>query len=184
MKVTFDADVVIVGWTEGEGSRAGSLGSLMMAVYDDGELRYVGNVGTGFGRGLLQEVFDSLNALPESGPPFSSEVLRSRPELRQAHWVPPSLVAMVEHRGLDLGRPSPGTFVQRFPGGQGARGVHLRSVVARLTTTGILGRCRAITTTPATVGRISWATSLSVGFRQQSAPGWCWPWSTLCSASP
>jgi bifunctional non-homologous end joining protein LigD len=100
VKVTFDADVVIVGWTEGEGSRAGSLGSLMMAVYDDGVLRYVGNVGTGFGRGLLQEAFDRLNALPESEPPFPAEVLRSRPELRQAHWVPPSLVAMAEHRGL------------------------------------------------------------------------------------
>jgi bifunctional non-homologous end joining protein LigD len=100
VKVTFDADVVIVGWTEGEGSRAGSLGSLMMAVYDDGELRYVGNVGTGFGGGLLQEAFDRLNALSESEPPFPAEVLRSRPELRRAHWVPPSVVAMVEHRGL------------------------------------------------------------------------------------
>ena len=100
VKVTFDADVVIVGWTEGEGSRAGSLGSLMMAVYDAGDLRYVGNVGTGFGRGLLEEAFERLNALPESKPPFPSEVLRSRPELRRAHWVEPSLVAMVEHRGL------------------------------------------------------------------------------------
>ncbi|HEU5113387.1 MAG TPA: non-homologous end-joining DNA ligase, partial [Acidimicrobiia bacterium] len=100
VKVTFDADVVIVGWTEGEGSRAGSLGSLMMAVYDIGELRYVGNVGTGFGRGLLEEAFDRLNALPESETPFPPEVLRSRPELRRAHWVQPSLVAMAEHRGL------------------------------------------------------------------------------------
>ena len=72
----------------------------MMAVYDEGDLRYVGNVGTGFGRGLLQEADDRLNALPESESPFASEVLRSRPELRQAHWVPPALVAMVEHRGL------------------------------------------------------------------------------------
>ncbi len=100
VKVTFDADVVIVGWTEGEGSRAGNLGSLMMAVYHGGELRYVGNVGTGFKTRSLPEVFDRLVALDETEPPFPQEVLRSRPELRRAHWVPPSLVATVEHRGI------------------------------------------------------------------------------------
>lgn len=100
VKVTFDADVVIVGWTEGERQREGSLGSLMMAVYDDEELRYVGNVGTGFNRQSLEETFDRLNALSETEPPFPPEVLRSRPELRRAHWVTPTLVAMVEHRQL------------------------------------------------------------------------------------
>ena len=100
VKVTFDADVVIVGWTEGEGSRAGSLGSLMMAVYDDGELRYVGNVGTGFKTRSLPELYDRLVALDETEPPFPQEVLRFRPELRRAHWVGPSLVAVVEHRGI------------------------------------------------------------------------------------
>lgn len=100
VKVTFDADVVIVGWTEGDGNRQGSLGSLMMAVYDDGALRYIGNVGTGFGRKSLQEVFEQLTALEETGSPLPADVLSSRPELRRAHWVAPSLVATVEHRGL------------------------------------------------------------------------------------
>ncbi len=100
VKVTFDADVVIVGWTEGEGRRAGSLGSLVMAVYQGDELRYVGNVGTGFDRGSLQDAMDRLQALEETGPPFSSEAIRSRPELRRAHWVMPELVAKVQHRQL------------------------------------------------------------------------------------
>ena len=114
VKVTFDADVVIVGWTEGEGSRAGSLGSLMMAVYDDGELRYVGNVGTGFKTRSLPELYDRLVAIDETGPPFPQEVLRSRPELRRAHWVKPSLVAVVEHRGVtSAGRLRSPSF-QRF----------------------------------------------------------------------
>jgi bifunctional non-homologous end joining protein LigD len=98
VKVTFDADVVIVGWTEGEGNRAGNLGSLMTAVYEDGELRYVGNVGTGFGTRSLPEISDRLRALPDVVAPFPLGVLRT--ELRQAHWVAPSLVAMVEHRGI------------------------------------------------------------------------------------
>jgi bifunctional non-homologous end joining protein LigD len=95
VKVSFDADVVIVGWTEGEGARAGTIGSLVMAVYDDSDLRYVGNVGTGFGRGLLEEAMERLGALKESKPWFTD-----RSELRPAHWVPPSLVGTVEHRGV------------------------------------------------------------------------------------
>lgn len=95
VKVSFDADVVIVGWTEGAGARAGTIGSLVMAVYDDGELRYVGNVGTGFGRGLLEEAMERLAALDKTEPLFTE-----RAELRRAHWVPPSLVAKVEHRGV------------------------------------------------------------------------------------
>jgi len=99
VKVTFDADVVIVGWTDGEGNRAGTLGSLVMAVYDGDELRYVGNVGTGFNRDSLGDAMDRLQALEETPPPFP-DVMRSRPELRKAHWVKPSLVAKVEHRQL------------------------------------------------------------------------------------
>ena len=100
VKVTFDADVVIAGWTEGEGRRAGSLGSLVMAVYDGGQLRYVGNVGTGFDARSLKETMDRVQGLEEVGTPFKGEVIRSRAELRQAHWVKPSLVASVEHRQL------------------------------------------------------------------------------------
>ncbi|MBW3667520.1 MAG: non-homologous end-joining DNA ligase, partial [Actinobacteria bacterium] len=100
VKVTFDADVVVAGWTEGEGRRAGTLGSLIMAVYAEGDLRYVGNVGTGFDRRALADALDRLKQLEEREPPFPLEVVRSRPELRRAHWVEPSLVARVEHRQL------------------------------------------------------------------------------------
>lgn len=105
VKVTFDADVVIVGWTVGEGARAGTLGSLVMAVYDQDRLRYVGNVGTGFDKRSLQETMSLLDGLEETASPFPPDVLRSRAELRNAHWVPAVLVARVEHRQLtDAGR--------------------------------------------------------------------------------
>jgi bifunctional non-homologous end joining protein LigD len=96
----FDADVVVVGWTEGDGRRRGTIGSLVMAVYDDGALRYVGNVGTGFDKISLADAMEQLNALGETKPPFDKDVIRSRPELRDAHWVEPALVAVVEHRQL------------------------------------------------------------------------------------
>lgn len=103
IKVIFDADVVIVGWTEGEGRREGSIGSLVMAVYDGDELRYVGNVGTGFNKASLEDAMQRLSDLETSSPPFGPEVVRSRSELRTAHWVEPVLVAVVEHRQLTDG---------------------------------------------------------------------------------
>lgn len=105
VKVVFDADVVIVGWTEGEGRRKGSIGSLVMAVYDGAELRYVGNVGTGFDKSSLEDTMERIKALVETDAPFGTEVVRSRSELRTAHWVEPVLVAVIEHRQLtDVGR--------------------------------------------------------------------------------
>lgn len=41
-------DVVVGGWTEGEGRRTGTIGALILGVPEPGGLRFVGNVGTGF----------------------------------------------------------------------------------------------------------------------------------------
>lgn len=105
IKVTFDADVVIVGWTAGHGRRAGSIGSLVMAVYDRDELRYVGNVGTGFDAQALEGAKQRLEEAGDGPAPFTAELIRATAELRGAHWVNPTLVARVEHRQLtDAGR--------------------------------------------------------------------------------
>jgi len=71
-----------------------------MAAFDGDELRYVGNVGTGFDGDSLNDAVGRLNELEASAPPFSPEVLRSHPEMHKTHWVTPSLVARVEHRQL------------------------------------------------------------------------------------
>ena len=42
-----EQELVVVGWTTGKGYAA-DLGALLVAVYDDGRLRYVGKVGAGF----------------------------------------------------------------------------------------------------------------------------------------
>lgn len=100
VKVVFDADVIIVGWTRGEGRRRGGIGSLVMAVYDDGRLRYVGNVGTGFDREALDDAAGRLQALTTSAAPFDPAILADNRELAGATWVAPELVARVEHREL------------------------------------------------------------------------------------
>lgn len=98
LKTTFDADVVIVGWSEGSGQRAGTVGSLVMALYDDGVLRYVGQVGTGFNQRTLADTHQRLVELGESPPPFEPAALRAAPELRRVHWVPAETVVTVEYR--------------------------------------------------------------------------------------
>jgi bifunctional non-homologous end joining protein LigD len=100
IKTTFEADVVIAWWSEGGGSRSGRLGSLVCATYDGGALRYVGGVGTGFTQATLSMLEDQLRPLATADVPFPREALKGKPELRQAHWVRPELVAVVEFRQL------------------------------------------------------------------------------------
>ncbi|MGH8958090.1 MAG: non-homologous end-joining DNA ligase [Acidimicrobiia bacterium] len=98
IKTVFDADAVVVGWTEGGGARSGSIGSLVLAMYEGDALRYVGNVGTGFNQKTMAEAVQRLGNLPTMESPFPASLYRERPELRRAHWVAPKLVATVEYR--------------------------------------------------------------------------------------
>lgn len=100
VKTKMDLDAVVVGWTKGTGSRSGTFGSLALALYDGDQLRYIGNVGTGFDQRALDNTLARLKELGEEPPPFAPAVIKSRPELRKAHWVPPVLVATVEYRQL------------------------------------------------------------------------------------
>ena len=88
-------DCVIVGWTPGKGGRAATLGSLLLAVYDDGRLRYAGNVGTGFTHAFLADLLDRLQELQVPGPMFEGFEGTLRP--RGARFVRPELVCEVEY---------------------------------------------------------------------------------------
>jgi bifunctional non-homologous end joining protein LigD len=103
VKTTFDADVVIAGWSQGEGRRTGGLGSLVMAVFDGGKLRYVGGVGTGFTGKTLEMLEGKLRPLKSDEVPFTREEMKGKPELRRAQWVRPELVATIEFRQLTAG---------------------------------------------------------------------------------
>lgn len=101
IKTVLDLDAVVVGWTEGSGSREGTLGSLVLALYDgEGNLSHVGSVGTGFNRESLADAVDRLGQLPSSENPFGVAAVKGSPELRKAHWVAPTLVATLEYREL------------------------------------------------------------------------------------
>ena len=57
------AEVVVGGWTYGDGGRAGRLGALAIGFYEDGEFRHAGRVGSGFNDAELKRVQGLLEPL-------------------------------------------------------------------------------------------------------------------------
>jgi bifunctional non-homologous end joining protein LigD len=86
--------VVVGGWRPGQGRRAGGVGSLLVGVPDDeGQLVYVGHVGTGFSDAdlrLLERMFTARKTSPFTG-------TLPREITRDAHWVEPDLVGEVAY---------------------------------------------------------------------------------------
>jgi len=99
IKSTFEADLVIGGYSRGEGRRAGEIGSLLMGAFEEGELRFVGSVGTGFSEATLKMLKEKLQPLITDVPAFSRTSLEGdRKNLKLVDWVRPELVATVEFR--------------------------------------------------------------------------------------
>jgi bifunctional non-homologous end joining protein LigD len=86
-------DVVIGGWTPGEGGRSASIGSLVAGVMEGDRLVYCGKVGTGFTEQSLALVKRELEPLRTDTSPFSG-----RQPPKGTIFVEPRLVAHVEFR--------------------------------------------------------------------------------------
>ena len=86
-------DVVIGGYTPGQGGRGGSLGALAVGVMDEGRLVYAGKVGTGFTETTLGLLRRELEPLRSSESPF-----HGRQPPKGTQFVEPRLVASVELR--------------------------------------------------------------------------------------
>jgi bifunctional non-homologous end joining protein LigD len=89
-KVVGTASLVICGFTEGERDR---FGALVLGIYDGGQLKWAGNVGTGFDRKSLEMVHGKLAPLAAAQSPFASE--KGLP--RKVTWVRPELVCEVKY---------------------------------------------------------------------------------------
>jgi len=84
-------ELVVGGWQPGKGQRSGELGSLLVGYYSDGELRYAGKVGTGFGDDDLKLLRERLEPLETKRNPFTG----GRPP-KESRFVEPQLVAEIE----------------------------------------------------------------------------------------
>jgi bifunctional non-homologous end joining protein LigD len=93
IKIIKAQEVVLGGWTDGEGERAGSLGALLLGVNDSGGLRYAGKVGTGFNAAARRDLLGALEPLVRDTSPFV-EGTGPKPQLG-VHFVDPSIVGEV-----------------------------------------------------------------------------------------
>lgn len=87
-------EVVIGGFTAGEGNRTGSFGSLLVGRPTDEGLVFAGGVGTGFDQHRLQELSSRLRSITADTCPFTE--LPPTSYRRNATWVEPALTAAIE----------------------------------------------------------------------------------------
>jgi bifunctional non-homologous end joining protein LigD len=87
-------DCVVLGWTPGQGGRANSFGALLVGAYVDGELRWVGQVGTGFTDQMIKSLMKRLGDLVVDAPAIRDPELK---RVKGARWVRPELVVDVEY---------------------------------------------------------------------------------------
>ncbi|AXT86340.1 ATP-dependent DNA ligase [Aeromicrobium sp. A1-2] len=85
-------EVVVGGWRTGLGARSGRIGALLLGIPDQGGLRYIGRVGTGFDERTLTDLQRRLAGSPRKTSPFMDV---PRDSARDAHWVTPRLVGEV-----------------------------------------------------------------------------------------
>ena len=86
-------EVVLGGWTH----EAGQPRSLLAGVYRGNHLVYVGRIGTGFGKGVMQELTPRLKALTTERSPFSGDTAPKKE--KDVRWLKPELVAEIEFAG-------------------------------------------------------------------------------------
>ncbi|SCL31673.1 bifunctional non-homologous end joining protein LigD [Micromonospora rhizosphaerae] len=96
-------EVIVGGYKPGAGRRAGTIGSLLLGMYDPHrKLTYIGHVGTGFTQTVLRDLQERLNPLRRADSPFDSPVPREH--ARHAVWVDPVLVGDVTFRSWTADR--------------------------------------------------------------------------------
>ncbi len=101
-------EFVIGGYTDPKGSRNG-IGALLLGLHDEeGALKFVGHVGSGFNERTLQSLHGALKKLASSKRPFAGTAkIEGKP-----HWVEPCLLTEVSFAGwTQEGRLRHGVFL-------------------------------------------------------------------------
>ena len=91
IKIRLQQEAVICGFTGPRGSRK-NFGSLVLGVYENDELVFMGLAGGGFDESSLKEIHAALHPLVRPDSPFKGQVRTDTP----IKWVNPVLVCEVE----------------------------------------------------------------------------------------
>jgi bifunctional non-homologous end joining protein LigD len=93
VKIRNEQEFVVGGWAEGEGSRRGRVGGLLIGYFDDDELRYAGRVGSGLTEEEIERLSGELARRERDTCPFAPPPPRAFS--RGARWVEPEIVVQV-----------------------------------------------------------------------------------------
>jgi bifunctional non-homologous end joining protein LigD len=88
-------ELVVVGYTRGEGRRSSTFGALVLAVPEEGGLRWAGNVGTGFDEREIARLLKLLRPLHRDSSPLAQVPKMPRVRKADVQWVEPRLVAEI-----------------------------------------------------------------------------------------
>lgn len=103
LKLTFEQEMVIGGFTQPQGSRK-HFGSLLVGYYEGGKLLYAGRVGTGFNEASLKSLRREMDQIRTPQWAFTNLPERKRnrfspdltiSEMKKCAWVEPKLVCQV-----------------------------------------------------------------------------------------
>lgn len=102
-------EVVIAGYTRNEGSSK-QFSSLLLGIYENKQLQYIGPVGTGFNRQQQTELMKAFKSLQTKKCPFREipefnkpSRFRPNPPKASVTWLKPSLVAEVSYQTVAPG---------------------------------------------------------------------------------
>jgi bifunctional non-homologous end joining protein LigD len=96
VKIRRSQEVVVAGYTRGQGRRARAFGALVVGVHEAGSLRWAGNVGTGFSDEEIERALRLMRPLERPDSPFTDPPRMPRVRASDVVWVEPRLVAEVE----------------------------------------------------------------------------------------
>lgn len=84
-------EAVIAGYTAPRGSRS-FFGALILGIYHNKKLRYIGHTGTGFTSATLKEVYETIKPLKRDSSPFDKKIVVNSP----VTWVEPMIVCAIK----------------------------------------------------------------------------------------
>lgn len=91
IKIVNEQEAVIAGITEPKGSRD-HFGSLLLGAYENGELQYIGNCGSGFTQDTLKDLYKRFQPLFTDRSPFKKRIKG----IGKVQWLKPRLVCQVK----------------------------------------------------------------------------------------
>ena len=99
-------EAIIAGYTKNEGSSK-QFSALLLGLFDEGEFKFIGPVGTGFTNKLQTELLQKLKPLETTKCPFKiipdynkPSRFRPNPPKAQVTWVKPQVVCEISYREL------------------------------------------------------------------------------------